>query len=138
MSTKTYSGSCHCGAVRFEADIDISAGTRKCNCSHCIKARTWFVLVKPDALRVKSAPEATTEYQWVPHGRPAAFLHHHFCKSCGVRVFGRAGDDTNGFAFIQVATLENVDREELAAAPVIIADGKNDAFEKTPEDTRFL
>ena len=37
--TKTFRGSCRCGNICFEADIDLSAGTSKYNCTYCWKLR---------------------------------------------------------------------------------------------------
>jgi hypothetical protein len=139
MAIKTYSGSCHCGAVRFEADIDLSEGSTRCNCSICTKARAWFVIVPIDRARLIAGADAQMEYQWVPPNRPRPFLHFRFCKTCGIRTFGRGGDEgqDGGFYFINVAALD-VDPQELAAAPMRYIDGRHDHYDQTPEDTRLM
>ena len=95
MALKTHSGSCHCGAVRYEADIDLAVGSMRCNCSLCTKARAWFAFVNAPHLRMISGADALADYQWEPPGRQAA-LHYRFCKTCGVRVFAHGDHKSIG------------------------------------------
>jgi hypothetical protein len=60
---KTYAGGCHCGVVRFEAELDVAAGTTKCNCSICSRMRLWSVQVSASAFRLLAGEAEMTDFR---------------------------------------------------------------------------
>lgn len=131
---KTYLGGCHCGAVRFSCDIDLSAGTSRCNCSICAKTRFWKAIVKPDSFRLLDGEDALADYQF--GGR---VIHHRFCRACGVKTFGSATIEQLGGLFyaVNIACLD-ASPEELAQAPVTYEDGLHNNWGEPPAETRHL
>ena len=131
---KAYQGGCHCGAVRFEADIDLSKGTFRCNCSICFKTRAWLAAVPASDFRPLTDEKALGDYQF---GKQV--IHHRFCEQCGVRPFAHGADPKgNKFYAVRVNCLDGVDAQELIDAPVKYMDMLHDDFRSTPAETRHL
>ena len=139
MTYRQYRGSCHCQAVQYEAEFDLSAGSNRCNCSLCSKARAWFVFVPATKLRMIQGESNLADYQWTPPNRPSPHLHYRFCKTCGIRLFGEGNLEALGgpFRAVAVAVLEDADADTLATS-IKYVDGRNDRFDQEPADTRLL
>lgn len=132
---KTYNGSCHCGAVKFEADIDLEAGTGRCNCTYCSKMRTWGATIKPDKFRLLTSRDALTGYRFnTKQG------DHWFCKTCGLRPFGEADVPELGgkVVSINVACLDGIEPETLAELPINYSDGLDNNWWNQPKVTSYL
>lgn len=116
---KTYLGSCHCGNVKFEVDMDLDH-VRVCDCSVCRKRGALNHRVTDSDLRVFSSVDELTLYQW--HTKKA---EDYFCSSCGILPFRRprglsSSEQKSGIApfngwAINVRCLDKVD---LSSIPV--------------------
>jgi hypothetical protein len=132
---KTYHGSCHCGRVRYEADIDLDAGTGRCNCTYCSKSRSWGAGIKPEDFRLLSDPGETHAYQF---GTKSGF--HRFCKTCGLHAYGDGYIEQIGGAYVsvQIACLDGLSPEELAGLKIQYQDGLNNNWWNPPAVTSYL
>lgn len=117
MESKTYSGSCHCGNVRYEAQTDL-ATVIQCNCSICSRAGYLLSFVPADKFKLQSGEDSLSTYKFNKH-----HIDHLFCKNCGVRSFARgSGPDGSPMYAINVRCLQGVDPNTLSIKQV---DGKS-------------
>lgn len=119
---KTYRGSCHCGAVKFEADLDLTQSSYRCNCSICRRTRFWPAVATSDGFRLLSGEAELTQYLF-----NTRMNFHYFCKCCGVRAFGVGNETPIGKMYgVNLGCLEDVSDEELSRIPITYIDGRND------------
>ena len=134
MAQQLVTGSCHCGKVRIEADLDLAAGSGRCNCSICAKLRAWTCIVKPQAVRLLSGQADLSSYEW-----GAKISSRKFCRHCGVHVFGRGFLEEVGgdFCSVNIAILD-IEPAALDAIPVRYCDGLNNNWLSPPAHTDYL
>jgi hypothetical protein len=78
----TVCGGCHCGAVRFEADVARRVRLLACNCSMCAKTGFLHLIVPHGHFRLLQGGDTLASYRF---GTRTA--EHLFCRICGIRSF---------------------------------------------------
>jgi hypothetical protein len=97
-----YAGSCHCGAVRFEIDVEIT-DLYTCDCSLCRKRNALMTSVPEARFRLLQGADTLTLYQW-----NTRIARHYFCSVCGVYPFHRKRATPDHYA-INVQCLQGFD-----------------------------
>jgi hypothetical protein len=114
-------GGCHCGAVRFEAEVPETVEVLDCNCSICAKTGFRHLMVPHGDFTLLAGEGALTRYRF---GTGTA--EHLFCGTCGVKSFYQprshpdcwsvnvhALDDVGGLE-IRVSAFDGRDWEQAA------------------------
>lgn len=106
---KTYAGGCHCGAVRFEVEMELDKAL-ECNCSHCQKKGLLLTFVDRDHFTLQTSEDMLIEYFFNKKS-----IRHLFCRVCGVQSFAE------GVTFPKVAVnvrcLDDIDLSPLPREP---------------------
>ena len=128
-SVGTHAGGCHCGALRFEVEVDPTKGAARCNCSICTKTAVTSCIVKPAAFTLLSKDEESLgTYEW-----GGKISRRFFCKRCGVHCFGRGflAEVGGDYVSVNLNCLDDVDPNALA---IVHWDGRHNNWQAGPRD----
>lgn len=113
---------CHCGAVRFEAELPEDLHAVRCNCSICAMKGAAMVYLPAGKLAVTQGEDSLACYRF-----NTMAAGHRFCRHCGIHCFHQTRSDPETYA-INVACIEGVrPYEDFPETPVI--DGSRHALD---------
>ena len=114
----THQGSCHCGRVAFEVEVDGNNKTATaCNCSICQRKGSLLWFVPRDAFKLTTPESNASEYEFNKHR-----IAHRFCPVCGIHPYAFGVDQKgNQMAAVNIRCLTDID---LDAVPVKHFDGR--------------
>ncbi|KGY14971.1 60S ribosomal protein L3 [Paracoccidioides brasiliensis Pb03] len=136
-SKKLYTGSCHCGFVKYTVNVDLGkAIPSRCNCSICLKKGSIAVRVAENEEFKLISPASLEELSVYTFGRKKTY--HRFCKTCGVSCFvdGSYGDVT--FLTVNGLTIDTGDEGiDWSKIHLQYWDGRTDGWTKGPKSEPY-
>jgi hypothetical protein len=112
----TIDGSCHCGAVKFSAELPQGfASARRCTCSICRMRGTVAVTGSIDGFKITQGADKLATYRF-----NTMAAEHHFCTQCGIYTHHKRRSNPNELG-VNVACLKAVSPFDFRE--VIVYDG---------------
>jgi hypothetical protein len=113
----TLNGSCHCGAVKFTAELPYRlASARRCTCSICRMRGAVAVTGSIDGFRIAQGADKLATYQF-----NTKTAEHHFCTICGIYTHHKRRSNPNQLG-VNVACLQDVSPFDFNQ--IIVYDGE--------------
>lgn len=112
----THTGSCHCGAVRYEVDAPADLAVSECNCSICSRSAYLHLIVPKSRFRLLAGDDQLSSYSFDTHE-----AKHLFCKTCGIKSFYVPRSHPDGIS-VNVRCLDPV---TIRSMQVELFDGRN-------------
>ncbi|MCW5744949.1 MAG: GFA family protein [Alphaproteobacteria bacterium] len=78
---ETREGGCHCGRVRFRAEVDLDLMSQ-CSCTICTKKGILHLPASPEVFQLLRGKHALTVYTF-----GTGVAQHAFCTQCGMHAF---------------------------------------------------
>ena len=109
-------GGCHCGAVRFEAEVPEAVTVLDCNCSMCGKTGYLHLIVAAADFALLTAESALTEYRF-----NSGTARHLFCTTCGIKSLYVPRTHPDGYS-VSFRALDDASALDVTIEPF---DGRN-------------
>lgn len=109
-------GGCHCGAVRFEVELESVVEAQGCNCSICEKTGFVHIITPESRFRLVSGADTLSNYTF-----NTGVARHLFCSVCGVKGFYRPRSNPDGWS-VNARCLDDPDSLDIR---IEAFDGRN-------------
>jgi hypothetical protein len=113
----TLNGSCHCGAVKFTAELPLGfASARRCTCSNCRMRGAVVVTSADEGFNITQGEDKLATYRF-----NTGVAEHYFCTVCGIYTHHKRRSNP-GQLGVNVACLEGVSPFDFQK--VVVNDGQ--------------
>lgn len=103
-----FTGSCHCGAIRYRVDEDAPTEAMECNCSICRRRAALHHFTTPDKFTLETSRDALSTYRW-----NTGNIGFHFCKTCGCAPFAEGQGPNGPMVEINLRCADGIDPDSL-------------------------